>query len=95
MSKGKRKRERQERRALKADPAPAPAPAKEVEREERPNPYFWNGDTLMHRSGRAVAHVSEFPFASMREHYRRMEVIRSFHEGRPPYAPPKPKLVVP
>lgn len=108
MSKGKRQRERAERRETKGTPTPVEESAKVVEEATRPRPparvisspqgYHWNGDYLVTGTGQQVAHASEFPQVhGLREHRRRMEVMRAFHKGEAPYfrEDTNPKIVVP
>lgn len=53
------------------------------------NPYYWggpNGNVLLHKTGRQVALITDFPsFERMREHRRRMMVMAAFHAGEEPY----------
>lgn len=40
------------------------------------NPYFWQGDTLMHVDGHVVAHAGEFPTLRRLRLLREKERIR-------------------
>lgn len=55
------KRQDAERAAVTERAATAAVSMKMAKEEKAANPYFWEGDNLMHRDGHRVGTVADFP----------------------------------